>query len=284
MKVQEARSVAAAALGTLPYYDAREADALGRHLVCELLGCRPHQLILRRTETLGPDQVAQFQSHLARLMVGEPLQYIVGSVPFLGLMLEVNCHTLIPRPETEELVAWIAASVHRPEAVVDVGTGSGCIALALKEAFPAAAVLGVDVSIEALAVAERNARRTGLLAQFERLDIFDAPPERFRQLGVLVSNPPYIPLWERHSLNPNVEAWEPPTALFVPDDDPLLFYRTLSARGRDWLRPDGWLYLEVHASYATRVAAGLKDEGYREVELRADLQGRPRMVRGQWPG
>lgn len=283
MTLHDARTHAAQALAQLPYYAPPEAAAIAKHLLAELLQLKPHELILHRDRALEPAQEARFAHYLARLLEGEPLQYIVGHAPFLGLLLEVNRHTLIPRPETEELVAWITASHTRVARILDVGTGTGCIALSLKEAYPAAEVLGIDIDPLAVRTAERNARRVGLLAHFTTQNALTAPPEAYTGLDLLVANPPYVPTWERHSLNPNVEAWEPPTALFVPDDDPLLHYRNLAHKGHTWLRPGGWLYVEAHTRYAEAVAQLFTDAFYRFAEVRTDLQGRPRHVRAQLP-
>lgn len=283
MTVHEARTHASTQLAQLPWYDEAEAHALARHLLCELLEVKPHALVQHRARVLHEEERLRFEAYLSRLVASEPLQYIVGRAPFLGLELEVNRYTLIPRPETEELVAWIAASHPTLDAVVDVGTGSGCIALSLKEAFPAAAVTGIDISPEAIATAERNARTTGLLARFEVLDVFTADGGRFSSVDVLVANPPYIPEWERHSLNPNVEAWEPPAALFVPTEDPLLFYRRITELACHWLRPGGWLYYEAHATHAHDVRELLINFGFANALLRNDTHGRPRMLRAQKP-
>lgn len=283
MQVHEARLEAREKLAALPYYDPREAEMLARHLICEVLHIRPHELVRVRQEKFSDTQASQYTDFLTRMLAGEPLQYIVGRAPFMGMLLEVNRHTLIPRPETEELVAWIASKHNHSKTVLDVGTGSGCIALSLKEAFPAAKVMGIDVSPEAIAIAERNARHTGFLAHFFVEDVLSAATDRFQDLDILVANPPYIPLWERHSLNPNVEAWEPPQALFVPDDDPLMFYRILARRALQWLRPGGWLYVEVHASFGEQVMEMFEDNFLHQIELRLDIQGRQRMVRAQCP-
>jgi release factor glutamine methyltransferase len=284
MTISEARQHAFAALSARPHYDDREAEALSRHLLCEILGVKPHELVLRAHTQLTSAQHLDWQTFLNRLLAGEPLQYITGRAPFIGLELEVNGHTLIPRPETEELVRWIATSHVRLGSILDVGTGSGAIALTLKEAFPAADVRAIDIDPEALATAQRNALRSGLPVTFRQLDVLTAPEGAFAGLDLLVSNPPYIPALERHALNPNVEAWEPPHALFVPDDNPLLFYKALARLAPSWLAPGGWVYVECHAYFAGDVLGLFETSGLQHTELKQDLQGRDRMVRGQLAG
>lgn len=282
MTISQARQHALAELTAQPQYDGREAEALSKHLLCEVLSVKPHELVLlAHTELTGRQHLA-YQSFLNRLLAGEPLQYIIGRAPFIGLELEVNRHALIPRPETEELVRWIANSHTRLSSILDVGTGSGAIALALKEAYPAAQVLGIDIDTGALTIARRNALRSGLPVDFQALDVLAATETAFSKLDLLVSNPPYIPQLERHALNPNVEAWEPPHALFVPDDNPLLFYKALVWLAPHWLSPGGWLYLECHAWFAPQVLGLLESAGLQNTELKQDLQGRDRMVRGQF--
>lgn len=221
-----------------------------------------------------------------RLNEGEPLQHVLGESWFDGLSIKVNRSVLIPRPETEELVVAISERIQPGEdsnqLVVDWCTGSGCVALALKQRFPKTEILGWDLSEEAIEVAQINARNCNLDVTFEVHDALDAP-RLVRPADAVVSNPPYIPRSEASSMHPRVTEHEPDMALFVPDDDPLLFYRALEA----WcasgnLRPGGWIGLECHTRLASEVAQMLVQHGgWLNVDILFDLQGLPRHVVAQ---
>ena len=221
------------------------------------------------------------------------MQYVLGTAPFLDLDLEVGPGVLIPRPETEELVQLVVAECKQAHPAVaaprllDVGTGSGCIAVALAHYLPRAAVFGLDVSEEALAIARRNGARYGHRVTWLRADIFEdqapagAPGGGF---NAIVSNPPYVPQREAAAMAPHVRDHEPALALFVPDADPLRYYHRLAEVGRQRLRPGGRLYLETHTDYAAAVAALLRRARYHDVRVHDDLTGRPRFVTATWNG
>ena len=240
----------------------------------------------RRMQAAAPVPAAvqaQVPALLARLLAHEPVQYVLGTAHFADMALEVTPATLIPRPETEELARLIVLEnkhLHQPS-ILDVGTGSGCLALALARALPTATVRAVDVSAAALAVAARNAARYAPQVVFEQLDILaQTPAVPPGSLDVLVSNPPYVRESERAAMRPNVLGWEPATALFVPDNDPLLFYRRLAALGQVLLRPGGRLYFEINEAFSAETQALLTQFGYAEVRGVADMFGRDRMVAG----
>ncbi len=211
---------------------------------------------------------------LSRLRKKEPLQYIFGHTLWRGLDLRVTPATLIPRPETAELVDFIGQTL-RPSAalplrVADVGTGSGCIALALKQLFPAWQVTGFDISAEALTVARDNAERNGLSVDFRQADIFS---DEIGIFDVLVSNPPYICERERAEMDATVLDYEPASALFVPDTDPLLFYRTIAEA-----KKAPYLFFELNEHYADATCRLLTSLGYTDTELRHDMFGKPRLL------
>jgi release factor glutamine methyltransferase len=226
---------------------------------------------------------AQLPGLLALLLAHEPVQYVLGVAHFAGMELEVTPATLIPRPETEELVQLVGQEQQGRTGltVLDGGTGSGCLAIAVARALRPARTLAVDISAEALAVARRNAARYAPEVEFQQIDILQALPTGLDagSLDVLVSNPPYVCESERPLMRENVLAWEPDTALFVPDNDPLLFYRRLGEIGRELLRPGAGLYLEINEALGAEMQALLVGQGYQEVRIVQDMFGKARMMR-----
>ncbi|MGI4761982.1 MAG: peptide chain release factor N(5)-glutamine methyltransferase [Janthinobacterium lividum] len=268
-------------------YPAPEAQAVAVLVTEDLLNLSPLQRRLQAAAPVPAAVLAQLPAVLARLLAHEPVQYVLGTAHFAGLELEVTPATLIPRPETEELVQLVArAHAGRPGLrLLDVGTGSGCLAIALALELAGSHVLAVDISAEALAVARRNAARYAPAVQFEQVDILQQEPAGVApaSLDILVSNPPYVRESERALMRENVLAWEPATALFVPDEDPLLFYRRLGALGRRLLRPGGALYFEINEAFSEETQALLRGQGYEAVQGVADMFDRPRMVRAIAP-
>ncbi len=237
-----------------------------------------------RKETLTAAQLAKLDAIQIRLLTHEPVQYVVGMTYFYGLKFKVNPAVLIPRPETEELVEWILAD-HAPQKnlrFLDIGTGSGCIPITLKAKAPNYHVAALDVSREALAVAKENARLNTVEVHFQELDILKK--ENWDQLPsyeIIVSNPPYIPTEEKQLMFANVLDHEPEIALFVSDEDPLIFYRTIVEFAREHLVPGGWLYFETNEYNATEVEAICFRAGFFDIEKRKDLQGKDRMVKAR---
>ena len=268
-----------------PVYPEREAQAIAALVVEHLLALDSLQRLMAAQQPVPPAALAAVPALAARLLAHEPVQYVLGTAHFAGMELEVTPATLIPRPETEELVQVITQAYPANAAlrVLDVGTGSGCLALALAQALPKAEVLAVDISAEALAVARRNAARYAPQVTFQQVDILLSLPDglALSTLDILVSNPPYVRESERAAMRPNVLAWEPATALFVPDHDPLLFYRRLAALGRALLAPGGGLYLEINEAFSAETQALLMAQGYADVRGVADMFGRDRMVVGR---
>ncbi|GGG44181.1 peptide chain release factor N(5)-glutamine methyltransferase [Hymenobacter glacieicola] len=274
----------AADLATI--YPAPEAEAIAGQVLEHLLGFSPLQRRMQAAQPVPADTLAALEPLQARLLRHEPLQYVLGVAYFAGLELEVTPATLIPRPETEELVALIVqeqrhrAGLH----VLDVGTGSGCIPLALAQQLPTPHLTAVDVSGEALAVARRNAATCGVAIDFQQVDILWEQPVLGAPLDVLVSNPPYVLEQERPLMRPNVLNYEPATALFVPNHDPLLFYRRIAELGQEMLAAGGALYFEINEQFAAETMAMLQALGYQQVEPRLDLFGKARLVRATWAG
>ena len=282
MTIRQFTADAASALYFL--YPEREAQAIATLVVEHLLGIDSLQRLMDAQQPTPVAALAAWPPLLARLLAHEPVQYVLGTAYFADMELEVTPATLIPRPETEELVHVITQELQgrRGLSVLDVGTGSGCLALALARALPDSQVLAVDISAEALAVARRNAARYAPTVTFQEVDILRQMPAGLGAacLDVLVSNPPYVRESERAQMRENVLAWEPATALFVPDEDPLLFYRRLAEIGRELLRPSGVIYLEINEALGSETASLLTKHGFAEVRVLPDMFGKARVARG----
>lgn len=253
-------------------------------LLADVLACRRAALHAYPERPVEAAEQQQFDERVARVAAGEPLQYVLGHADFHGLRLAVTPAVLIPRPETEQVVEAALQRVRDVEAprILDAGTGSGCIALAIKHERPDAEVRACDVSTEALAVARANAWTHGLDVHFIQADLLAGEEAREvlpGNLDLLVSNPPYIPGEEMDSLPPVVRDYEPREALFC-GDDPLCFYRELAAHACHLLAPGGALVLEAHAPEAAAVHALLAAFGLADVQVARDLAGHPRIVTG----
>ncbi|MBP5557020.1 MAG: peptide chain release factor N(5)-glutamine methyltransferase [Bacteroidales bacterium] len=259
-------------------YDSRESAALLRWYVQDRLGIPYHQFLLDGDDEM-PGNV-DYLSELERLSAGEPLQYVVGFTEFCGLRFRTDARALIPRPETEELVAAVVdenAGLSGLK-VLDVGTGTGAIAVSLAARLDHAAVAACDISADALALAAENARLNDVQVHFEQCDILqcDCLSETY---DIIISNPPYIPEKVRDTLHQNVVNFEPGIALFVPDDQPLLFYEKIASLAMQSLSPNGKLYFETYEEYHPQLVAMLEGKGFSDVESRKDFYGRPRFVR-----
>lgn len=271
-------------------YPVTEAQAVVRMLLEELAGLSLADLYAGGIDRLDDAQRQQIERGMARLEECEPIQYVLGRACFCGRSFAVAPGVLIPRPETEELCRLIM-NTHPSESlnILDIGTGSGCIAITLALEMPDAEVEAVDISPEALAIAEANAARLGAKVSFHQYDILseDSPPlGRGRwwvapstpRYDIIVSNPPYICERERADMERNVLDYEPHTALFVPDDDPLLFYRTIGQKALTMLVPGGILCFEINPLYCDQLIELLRIQGYGEVEAVSDSFGKRRFV------
>ncbi|WP_158618237.1 peptide chain release factor N(5)-glutamine methyltransferase [Chitinophaga lutea] len=269
-----------------PVYDAREAANIA-HLVMEhITGLGKLDRVVHKDADLSPAQETQYQQALNDLLEHRPVQHITGKSWFYGLELVVNDQVLIPRPETEELVEWILLDHPSKPALrlLDIGTGSGSIPIALKNQWPVADVWAMDVSAGAIAIATRNAGIQHTPIRFLHHDVLSADTYKvLPTFNIIVSNPPYIPEQEKRGMQKQVEAFEPSIALFVPDKDPLLFYRTIAMLAKEKLEPKGRLYFEIHESYGAAVTEMLKKKGFTDVQLKQDMFGKDRMVRGTRP-
>ncbi len=260
-------------------YDDGEASAIAHSAMEHLTGLTRLQRLSQKDILLSSGQREHLESAKAALLSGQPLQYVVGHAYFLDRPFLVSPAVLIPRPETEELVEWIVAE-RKPLSLLDIGTGSGCIAISLKLALAGCSVSAIDISVDALAIARQNAQSLGAEVTFEQLDFLNFNSRNaLPRFDVIVSNPPYIPFDEADSLHQSVREHEPGTALFVPKADPLLFYREIAAFGRTHLVEGGAVYCELHRDFAERTAELFRECGYGDVALREDIHGAPRMLR-----
>lgn len=261
-----------------PYYTAEEVSALSRIVCCDLLGQAPTDYYLGKDIVLSPKKEQELEDILQRLSRFEPLQYIEGRTLFLGRELLVAPGVLIPRPETEELVELMLKEIPADARILDVGTGSGCIAISLAKELPDALVTAWDVSPEALSVARANARKLQADVRFVECDVLACQVDEVGLYDVIVSNPPYVTEAEKADMEPNVLQWEPSLALFVPDDDPLRFYRRIAVLGRDMLADGGQLYFEINRAYGCEMVEMLRTMGYVGVRVEKDLSQNDRFV------
>ena len=258
-------------------YDAQELETIKRALCTELLGVSALAFYTKEVVSLSPQQESLLESALKRLAGGEPLQYVIGSTPFCGLTFKVDGRVLIPRPETAELVEWVAQDAAPSGSLLDMGTGSGCIAISLAHRLKSWKVQGWDISDGALEVARENSRRNGTEVEFSKVDILNATARS--KFDVIVSNPPYVMESEKSQMEDTVLEFEPHIALFVSDSDPLLFYRAIAEFGHRALNPGGRLYFEINPLKVKEMKDMLVSAGYHDVEVRNDIFGKPRMIK-----
>lgn len=290
-------------------YNEREAQAIVRTVLDALFGMSLTDICLGKVTQLSADDTTRLEKIMQRLEKSEPVQYVLGAEWFAGRLFDVAPGVLIPRPETEDLVKWACDEAKGKEkednskeergkeerseeekedskkeeaphpSILDIGTGSGCIAITVALALPQARVTAWDILTDALAIAAGNAHKLGASVRFEHQDALSAPDDEERW-DVIVSNPPYICDRERADMSDNVLSYEPELALFVPDSDPLLFYRAIARYASKALKPSGRLLFETNTAYAHEVAQAMADEGFTAIEVRNDCFGKPRMVKG----
>lgn len=262
-----------------PQYGAAEAESFFHIAMEEINKLRRIDFVMQPDGTLTDTQLAQWQNVLQQLEQSRPIQYIFGKAHFYGLEFKVNENTLIPRPETEELVEWIIHENAKRSAIsiLDIGTGTGCIPVSLAANLPNATVSAIDVSVGALAIAKENASANNTNINFIQADILQATALQ-QQYDVIVSNPPYVRNLEKNEIKPNVLEYEPHLALFVEDTDPLVFYRKIAQLALVSLKPGGKLYFEINQYLGSETVALLENLGFKDIILRKDFAGNDRMI------
>ena len=257
----------------------REAEQLMRILLEDLFGIDLKRQLMNPELRIDEFQHFQLEQAVKRLLAGEPVQYVTGMARFGDILIKVSPSVLIPRPETEEMVQKICASMpkEKPMRIWDIGTGSGCIAIALAKHFENAEVIAFDVSEEALQMAMENAESNGAKVTFVQDDIMNPTSDFFAQpVDLVVSNPPYVCDSERAAMEANVLDWEPETALFVPDDDPLLFYRQILALAKNQLNPQGQIWFEINERMGEEMLSLCCEMGFPKAEILEDFAGKRR--------
>lgn len=283
----------------VPLYGQGEARAVAFLVFEDAFGVSRTDIYVDKVRQFSEDECTRLHNICKQLLAGHPVQQVLGCATFCGRSYKVTPDVLIPRPETEELVAWGIEKMHglsgcassvsdkkssasKQLCVLDAGTGSGCIAISLKLALDEANVTAWDISDAALEVARKNAQQLGARVHFEHHDMLQMPSVNdVSQYHLIVSNPPYICQSEAMEMERHVLDFEPHCALFVPDDDPLRFYRALCRLAQRLLLPGGWLLVEINRAYAEHTAALMRESGLHEVEIREDAYGNPRMVGGR---
>jgi len=260
----------------------REAEQLIRILLEDLFGIDLKRQLMEPNLCIDERQHYLLSEAVRRLLAGEPVQYVTGMARFNDLLIKVSPAVLIPRPETEELVQKICTTLPKEASfrIWDIGTGSGCIAIALAKRFPDAEVIAFDVSDEALQIAKENAESNGVKVTFVHDDVTHPQSDYFNQpVDLVASNPPYVCDSERAAMEANVLDWEPETALFVPDDDPLRFYRKILELAKAQLTPDGQVWFEINERMGEEMLLLCREMGFPEAEVLEDFAGRPRFCR-----
>ncbi len=287
MTFREAEQIFTDSLNSV--YDRREAASLAWLSISHICKIeRAKYLNLKDTE-IPADKYQSLLNVLGELKTGKPLQYIIGETEFYGLNFKVNPSVLIPRPETEELVDWIISDLRQSKTpikglkIIDIGTGSGCIPISLKQNLPEAQLYALDVSHEALDVSKQNAVLNQTEVNFIQGDILNLLSKELKdkKFGIIVSNPPYVTEAEKLQMLPNVLEHEPHLALFVPNDDSLIFYRAIADFALKHSDKNGYLYLEINENLGEETVQLLKQMGFKNIELRQDLNGKDRMIRSQ---
>ena len=281
MTVLQAKDVLLQTL--LPLYDQREAEQMNHMVLEHITGMNRTDRAIHKHQQLTPDQIIKLESFTKKLAAGSPVQYVLGEAWFAGMRFSVNEHTLIPRPETEELIEWIKAVANpEPQSVLDIGTGSGCISVTLKKIFPLWKVQAIDLSKGAIQTAAENAKQHSVEIEYTVTDfLHEENWPAFSMFNLIVSNPPYIKISESASMAKHVVDHEPHAALFVPDDDALIFYKKIAAFGKLHLKKNGLIFLEINQLLGHETSLIFEKAGYKTT-IRKDLNGNDRMVMAQW--
>ena len=286
MRIKEAYQLLKSSISH--WYDSRECSNIAELIMEDLTGWERSKRIIYHDQELSQDQLQRFEDYKSSLEMGKPVQYVLGSAWFSDMRFIVNEHVLIPRPETEELIEEIKKAVaqktdkqeHTIKAI-DIGTGSGCIAIALKKYFPSWEVWGIDISNAALELAEKNAIANQTNVIFKKLDILtEIKNDQLPAFDVIVSNPPYIPQTDKTEMTAQVLEHEPHQALFVTNNDPLQFYKSIVEFSTYHLLRGGRIFFETHSEFSNQVAKLLEENEFEGIQIKQDMQGKERMVMG----
>lgn len=261
-------------------YEPSECESISFLIFEHILGYSRLQVHLKKDETIPDAKVTEIEEILNRLVEGEPIQHILGKADFYGLRFNVNPHVLIPRQETEELVDWIINEnkLAAPE-ILDIGTGSGCIPVSLAKNIPDAEVSAYDISAEAISIANQNAKNNAVSIRTRQVDILQWEAVSIdKTFDIIVSNPPYVKEEEKKLMQEHVVSHEPHLALFVSNDDPLIFYRRIAEFAQQHLSPEGTLYFEINEALGHETVSLLQENGFNNVTLRKDINGKDRMI------
>ncbi|NOT52774.1 MAG: peptide chain release factor N(5)-glutamine methyltransferase [Chitinophagaceae bacterium] len=280
MKMQEATYYLLNKLRSI--YSESETSQITDWMLEHITGSKKAERMIYKNETITPEEEKQVVQYTARLLQHEPVQYVLNEAWFCGLKFYVDKNVLIPRPETEELVEWIITNLKFPIdelKILDIGTGCGCIPVSLKRRIRKAEVWACDISDLALTIARKNADDNGALVDFVGLDFLDEQQRKqLPQVDIIVSNPPYVPQKDKETMQQNVLNYEPHTALFVPDNDPLVFYKAIVEFGKEHLHKGGTIYCEIHEDLGGQVSLLFASHGY-SIELKKDMQQKDRMIK-----
>ena len=265
-------------------YGSNEIEAITLMVINEITNLSKAQIKAFPEKEIATADNGKLNNILQRLQTGEPIQYILGHTEFYGLPFNVNPSVLIPRPETEELVEWVLNTVGTSQLttsnILDIGTGSGCIAISLKKNLPRATVSAIDISTKALEKAKQNADLNNVKIDFIHADILNIKSEiEIPKSDIIVSNPPYVTQHDKTQMHTNVTDFEPHTALFVPEDDPLLFYNAIADYALNNLSTNGLLFFEINENLGKQTVELLNSKHFKNIELRKDMSGRDRMIR-----
>ncbi|MEO6850523.1 MAG: peptide chain release factor N(5)-glutamine methyltransferase [Mucilaginibacter sp.] len=269
-------------------YDTKEIDSLCTITLTEITGTSSAKIKAFPELEISTEASEKIKEILVRLKTGEPIQYILGHTEFYGLPFKVNPSVLIPRPETEELVEWAVSSVGSRQlavgSILDIGTGSGCIAISLKKNLPDKLVCAIDISTEALKTAKVNAALNEVNITFIEIDILSLPDYSplTTNYSLIISNPPYVTPTDKKQMDINVTDFEPHNALFVPENDPLIFYNAIADFASTHLEQGGLLFFEINENYGEQIVELLDHKQFKDIELRKDMSGRDRMIMAAW--
>ena len=260
-------------------YESREAEQIAHMILEHITGMNRSDRLINKQKELSPEQTTALEHYVVELATGKPVQYVIGEAWFAGLRFLVNEHTLIPRPETEELIEWVKSVANpEPQSVIDIGTGTGCIPITLKKIFPLWRIQAIDLSADALETARLNAKLNDTEITYTQLDFLNEKDwSNLLQYNIIISNPPYIKISERTAMAKHVVDFEPHLALFVPDDNALIFYKKIASFGKTHLKENGLIFLEINQMFGKEVCTVFEQAGYQTI-LRKDLHGNDRMM------